>query len=614
MRCPKCESISDQRFCPQCGLDLQIYAEIATIKDEIESLRTLMVSRSELRPEMRVPPALPKPQEPPGDAHPQIPPPIPPEMIGGQAKKSEPPESFPELALGQKWLLGIGVLVLIIGIAYFLKYAFDQHWIGPAVRISIGFMLGVVLLVVANASHRRSLRGLDVGIGAVGLGTLYLTSYAAAQVYRFLPDALALLVILLTTAIGVSLAILWNSEALAFLAFLGGYVAPLLFGVGQLDHLLFLGYLLILTIGGQLLAFGRRWRSLNFVGAVLTWALLATATLSWNSDRPEWWPELLFFTHFVFVAYSIVPFVDAAIRKRSLSSSIFLLALINGLFCCVYADYLLKSEKWPSAMVCLGYAVVAAAFGLLLVRARLSTLLSGWLVGQALVFLLVFFGKVLTSYWVPVSWSAELVALYWVAAKCNDRTLLAGTVLIALTIIGALIKLDYLNVFAWMVPGLRRPDSLGSNPDAVARWCGGLSIVFSLLLIAWLDRTARVGSTHSVLNRFYEFLGVASLFGFTNQELYRFAIRFMHQSGLAAFSALWCAFAAGLMFVGVWKRRKVYRGAAIGLLFVTLFKVLVFDTAQVSTPYRILSCIVLGTVMVAVSFVYYRFSARLTEK
>jgi uncharacterized membrane protein len=613
MRCPKCESNCDRRFCPQCGLDLQIYEEIASIRKEIAALQTLAAPRSESGPEMAAPPALPKSQQPAAEnAPPKLPPPIPPALPPVQTESSGSAESFPELALGQKWLLGIGVLVLIIGIGFFLKYAFDQDWIGPAARISVGFILGVVLLVAANASYRKALRGLDVGIGAVGLGTLYLTTYAAAQVYQLLPDPLALVVIFFTTAIGITLALHWNSQALAALAFLGGYLAPLIFGVGQFDHWLFLGYLLILTIGGRLLAFGKGWRSLNFVGAILTWALLVS--FSWQSYRQGWRQETLFFTHFVFLAHSILPFVDAGIRKRSFRSSIFLLALVNGLFCCIYSDYLLKSDKWPSAMVCLGYAIVAAAFGLLLLRPPLSRLLSGWLIGQALVFLLIFFGKILTSYWVPVAWSAELVVLYWVAAKCNDRTLLAGTVLIALIVIGAMINLDWVNLSSWLNPEHRSADYLVSNRDAVARWSGGLSIIFSLLLITWLDRTGRVGVTHPVLNRWYEFLGVASLFGFANQELHRFAIQFMHQGGLAGFSALWCAFAAGLMFVGVWRRRKVYRGAAIGLLFVTLFKVLLFDTAQVSTPYRILSCIILGTVMVAVSFVYYRFSARLTGR
>jgi hypothetical protein len=41
--------------------------------------------------------------------------------------------------------------------------------------------------------------------------------------------------------------------------------------------------------------------------------------------------------------------------------------------------------------------------------------------------------------------------------------------------------------------------------------------------------------------------------------------------------------------------------------------VLAFDTAEVSTPYRILSCLVLGIILMVVSFLYYRFSERLIK-
>jgi hypothetical protein len=43
-------------------------------------------------------------------------------------------------------------------------------------------------------------------------------------------------------------------------------------------------------------------------------------------------------------------------------------------------------------------------------------------------------------------------------------------------------------------------------------------------------------------------------------------------------------------------------------------KVFVYDTAEVSTPYRILSCMVLGAILVVVSFLYYRFGERLAGK
>jgi uncharacterized membrane protein len=144
---------------------------------------------------------------------------------------------------------------------------------------------------------------------------------------------------------------------------------------------------------------------------------------------------------------------------------------------------------------------------------------------------------------------------------------------------------------------------------ALGRWIAGLSIVTGLLFVAWLDRTSRVAGAHPRLNRAFELIGVIGLFLFANLELYRFTNQFMHRIQTAGFSVLWSVFAVGLMLVGIWMRRKVYRMSAIGLL-----KVLAYDTAEVSTPYRILSCIVLGAILMAVSFLYHRYTERLTGK
>src|SRR5271165_3083818 len=185
MLCPRCHASSDERFCRQCGLDLQIYAELAALKEELANLRKVIVCGD-----------LPKQEIMAGRLGEQnrsaaesnvTPPPLPQIATKSHEKRAGSERSSAELAVGQKWFLGIGVLILIIGVGFFLKYAFDQEWIGPAVQISVGFICGLLLLLGGSLCRRRNLRGLDVGIGAVGLGTLYLTSYAASQVDRFLP-------------------------------------------------------------------------------------------------------------------------------------------------------------------------------------------------------------------------------------------------------------------------------------------------------------------------------------------------------------------------------------------------------------------------------------------
>jgi uncharacterized membrane protein len=601
MLCPRCRASSDERFCHQCGLDLQIYAELTALKEELGNLRKLIVSGD-----------LPKQEIAAGGVGVQnrsaaeskvTPPPLPQIATKSDQQERASERSSAELAVGQKWFLGIGVLILVIGVGFFLKYAFDQEWIGPAVQISLGFICGLGLLACGNICHRRNLRGLDVGVVAVGLGTLYLSSYSATQVHHLLPGSLTLVLILVTTAVGASLARLWNSQGLAILTFLGGYLAPLLFASGQIDPWLFLGYLLILTLGSQILAYAQDWRHLYAGGAALTW--LALAVWSSRDYRKELFQETFLFTQILFAAYSLMPFLRAASIKEPKRS--FLLAVVNGLLCSWYSAFLLDYQKLPEAIVSLSYAIVTLGLALLLWRQLTPGLYSSWLIAQAVVFLLVFWAQTLSDDWVTVFWSAELVALYWVAAKSHDRALLFGTFLIGLAVV--------FQHFGSALVFFFEP-SIGQTFTAgiVGRWSAGLSVVTGLLLVSWLDHVSRVEGTPRRLSHAFEALGVLSLFGFANVELYRFTTQFMRSIEVAGISVLWSLFAIGLMLVGVWTRRKAYRLSAIVLLIVTVLKVLAYDTAEVSTPYRILSCLVLGAMLVAVSFLYYRFSERLTGK
>ena len=597
--CPKCNAVSWERFCRQCGLDLQVYSELAALKSELESVRQLVLAGSQPPPEIEG--ALSEAKESGGSHLGKTPPPLPPEVEKTKPKEGSAWSDSAELAVGQSWLLGIGVLILIIGIGFFLKYAFDQQWIGPAVRISIGFIGGLALLSGGSVFRRQHLPGLDIGLEAVGLGTLYLTSYAGCQVERLLPGNLALALILLTTAIGVCLAVVWVSQALATLTFLGGYLAPLLFA-SPFDPSLFLGYLFILTAGGQILAYAKDWRRLYAGAAALTW--LSVVVWSQRYYRREWFLETFVFIQVLFFAYSVMPFLRSALRKEWSLRRGFLLAVVNGLFCCWFSEFLLNYQKWPGVLVSLSYAIVTLGLALIFWHGRTPALFSLWLIAQAAVFLLVFWEQLFANSWVTVFWSSELVVLYWAAAKSNDRVLFFVTF-----VIGLIVLVQY---FANALSFVFGPANAGwFTQGAVGRWSAGLSTVLGLLSVVWLDRTGRVGEPHPQLSRAFEFLGLASLFGLANLELERFTNQFMPRVELAASSVLWAGFAGGLLLVGVWIRRKAYRVSAIGLLFLTVIKVLALDTAEVSTPYRILSCLVVGAILLAVSFFYYRFSERL---
>ena len=47
-----------------------------------------------------------------------------------------------EGTIGKLWLNRIGIVAILIGVAYFLKYAFDSGWMVPGGRVAIGLIAG----------------------------------------------------------------------------------------------------------------------------------------------------------------------------------------------------------------------------------------------------------------------------------------------------------------------------------------------------------------------------------------------------------------------------------------------------------------------------------------
>ena len=61
-----------------------------------------------------------------------------------------------------------------------------------------------------------------------------------------------------------------------------------------------------------------------------------------------------------------------------------------------------------------------------------------------------------------------------------------------------------------------------------------------------------------------------------------------------------------MLAVGIVRRQRLLRIMALLLLGVTIFKVFIFDLASLDQVYRMISFIVLGLILLAVSFLYQR--------
>ncbi|HEY0789575.1 MAG TPA: DUF2339 domain-containing protein [Chthoniobacterales bacterium] len=590
--CPRCSTEVPRYVCPECGLDLQIHEELQALR---EALRQSSVASDRTAAAV---PAL--AQQQPREI--SQPPPLP---AGAPAKRRR--RHLSEAAVGQRWFLALGVIIILFGAGFFLKYAFDERWIGPSVQVTLGFVAGLVLLAAGEALRRKQWASVESGLAALGLGLLYLSAYAGSQVYELLPDYMTLLLGLVVAALGIAIANAWNSLMLAALTFIGGYLAPMLLVAERFGHWLFFLYVALLNVASQVLAYQRRWRLLYRLGAVLSWICLAI--WAFNHDQRERFAETFAFTQLLFFLYSVAPFARALLRSNEDEFQGFWLSMVTGLLCVWNSSYLLDYQRLPVTLVTAAYAVVAFALALAFWRTQRPGLAVTWLVAEGMVYLLTTWAVLLPDQWITVFWAGQTVALYAVAAQSRDRALVIGSFVVALFVAYRLIFLD---TGLWSLVNETNPAPLFHG--WLSRWAvSGVVLGGFALIIGW-DRSRRVPSTERRVYPWFEALWLTTVFAVANLELDRATREFLPGAAVASFSFLWAVFAAAVLVYGLWEKRKAYRIAAILLLLITTAKVLVLDTAQVSTPYRILSCIILGVILVVLSSLYYRFSDRLLKK
>ena len=70
------------------------------------------------------------------------------EKAGGEDKMLE-------FKFGSKILTGIGVVAVVLGAGFFLKFAFENNLITETMRIVLGILLGVILLGVGELTRKN---------------------------------------------------------------------------------------------------------------------------------------------------------------------------------------------------------------------------------------------------------------------------------------------------------------------------------------------------------------------------------------------------------------------------------------------------------------------------
>ncbi len=331
--------------------------------------------------------------------------------------------------VGSAWLSRVGAVLVILGVAFFLKHAFESDWIGPAGRVAIGVALGVLLTAGGGRLARRGAYWLPGhSLIALGIGVLYLSLYAAHAFHHLVAAAPAFLAMAAVTAIGVTIAAWLDGRALAALAVLGGLLTPPLLG-GEPESAALFPYLAILAAGVLLLAVRRGWFGL----ALFTWAGVQVLFWTWVERGPAGPPPphtalgwaTAFFVAFAAVALRGAPGPGSA-DARELSRSLLVLG--------APAAYYLAARRFLGepggrrlALLALGLAVAYVLAARIAARRPGAGPRAAVLHGAvAAGFLAVAPAAVLARHALTIAWSAEGLVLLWGGFGLGSVGLRAG--------------------------------------------------------------------------------------------------------------------------------------------------------------------------------------------
>jgi uncharacterized membrane protein len=189
------------------------------------------------------------------------------------AEKSRTSGEWEQL-VGGRLLNRIGALALIIGVGFFLKYAFDRQWITETMRVLLGGGLGVVLLGLGERSHRKGYDVFGQGLVGAGIAILYLSIYASFNFYHLVPQIAAFALMSAVTATAIAMALRRDSIAIALLGWAGGFLTPIMLSTGSANEVGLFTYLLLLDIG-LIAAVWKRptWSAIEIMTGIATWVI-----------------------------------------------------------------------------------------------------------------------------------------------------------------------------------------------------------------------------------------------------------------------------------------------------------------------------------------------------
>jgi len=494
-----------------------------------------------------------------------------------------------ETLIGGSWFNWIGILAIAFGVAFFLKYAWDNQWIGPTARVLLGAAAGLGALAGGEVVRRRGLRQYAYVVSGGGILILYLSVYAAFD-FKLVGQLPGIILMIAVTAAAVLLSVRYDALPIAILGLLGGFLTPILLSTGRDNQAGLFGYIALLDAGMLALAYYKSWRSLNYMSFLLTLVMFVGWLDSYYAP-PKLWPTIFFLVLFFFL-FSALAILHNVLKKRPAQWFDISLIITNATFFFGVSYGLLDAAGFGSGLG--SFALIVSAFFVLLYyfaysRHRADGLLIYSYLGAAVTFFTMAVAIQLDQHWVTIAWAMEALMLTWVGLRSDTKAPRHAALVVLAVAVAHWVGTDMcdfaFNAESTFIPLLNR------------RAASCAALVGACAAIAWLyqrdaekveasERAAIITLVILAANALTLTLLSLDVNDYYEQRISRLAstqtgawgeVARLENSKQLALTVIWTLYATAAIAFGVARRVKIVRLAGLGLLAVTAIKVLLLD-------------------------------------
>lgn len=337
-----------------------------------------------------------------------------------------------EQKIGGTWLNRIGIVALLIGLAFFMKFAFD-NWIDEVGRVAIGYALGALLLA-GGFWYRRKMPKFGASLGGAGIGAWFISTWAAYSYYQLFAPLPALVVMGVVTVAAVGLALHWDSPALAGLGLVGGYLTPIIIhGVG--GHMTQFIFLLVLNAGALAVLVKKNWNWLAFISLGFT-ALITLIALVTLYEKQFLLPFMLFISAY-HLLFAVQGLSANLLHRNSASSPVLGVSLASGIIYLLFSAALLfRDHQRTLAIIILAWGILYMFQVAAVHKWRSSDRnLSFVLLSLALGYITIAVPIGLSEAWITMAWAVQAAILIAVGWKTQATKLRSwGLIVLALAV------------------------------------------------------------------------------------------------------------------------------------------------------------------------------------